>query len=127
MGYRVAAMLRITQATSPAPGAVNEDYVLSGPGWVAVLDGATAPRGVESGCVHGVPWLVRRLSWAIGARIGEALPLREVLAAAISDTRAAHGGLCDLGNPNSPSSTVALLRERGELLDYLVLCDSPVL
>src|SRR5689334_16883747 len=39
---------RITYATQAAPGVVNEDYVVAGPGWAVVLDGATAPAGVDS-------------------------------------------------------------------------------
>jgi hypothetical protein len=47
-------------------------------------------------------------------------------AAAIKDVRAAHASTCDLLNPDSPSATVAVLRRRGEALEYLVLGDSPI-
>ena len=48
------------------------------------------------------------------------------LAAAILAVRADHGGQCDLDHPGTPSSTVCLLRDCGDQVDYLVLCDSPL-
>ncbi|MFG3438864.1 protein phosphatase 2C domain-containing protein [Nonomuraea sp. NPDC047897] len=119
-------MLHVTYATAPAPGGVNEDYVIAGPAWVAVLDGATAPRGVDSGCGHGVPWLVRTLARSLVEPMEAGDPLPEALSRAIAATMDAHGGACDLGNPHAPSSTVAIVRQAGEHLDYLVLCDSPI-
>jgi hypothetical protein len=119
---------QVGYATRAAPGAVNEDYVVAGPGWAVVLDGATAPAGVDSGCVHDVAWLVHRLAAALSARLAaeSAGGLPDVLAEAIKDVCAAHGDTCDLANPDSPSSTVAIARwDRGEL-ECLVLADSPV-
>lgn len=111
------------------PGRPNDDYVVCGPDWVAVFDGATAPAGVDSGCVHDVPWLVRHLA----AEAAALMPLREsplddLLAAAIGGLRARHGGACDLDNPDSPSATATLCRFAGggPRLEYLVLADSPV-
>lgn len=121
--------LQVTYATAAAPGGVNEDYVLAGPSWVVVLDGATARAGVDPGCGHGVPWLVRTLAGALAAGLEESAPgtsLRDVLAGAITATVAAHGGGCDLDNPNSPSCTVALARWRDDRVEYLVLCDAAV-
>lgn len=118
----------ISYATQPAPGAVNEDYVTAGHGWAVVLDGATAPAGVDSGCVHDVAWLVHRLAGALSARL-TAEPggtLADVLAEAIKQVCAAHADTCDLANPDSPSSTVALARwGRGDF-ECLVLADSPI-
>ncbi|MGI5271466.1 protein phosphatase 2C domain-containing protein [Nonomuraea sp. CA-218870] len=119
-------MLRVSYASAAAPGRANEDYVLAGPSWVVVLDGATPAPGVEPGCRHGVPWLVRALAAALAPGMDGGEPLPEVLSAAIAATVKAHDGACDLGNPNSPSATVALARRRGDLLEYLVLCDSAV-
>ncbi|MFI7047318.1 protein phosphatase 2C domain-containing protein [Streptosporangium sandarakinum] len=121
--------MRIAYETAAAPGRPhNEDFVVAGPDWVAVLDGATAPAGVASGCVHDVPWLVARLGGALAHRLAtgprEGLP--DLVAAAIRDTMAAHGNVCDLTSPDSPSSTMAVLRRRGDVLDHLVLCDSPI-
>lgn len=117
-------------ATDPgSPGKPNEDYAVCGPGWAVILDGATAPEGVDSGCVHDVPWLVRHLAADITGELatGSSLPLADILATAIVSTCRYHYASCDLGNPDSPSSTVAILREREGALDYLVLGDSPVI
>lgn len=119
-------MPQVRYATVAAPGSVNEDYVVAGPSWVAVLDGATAPHGVGSGCVHDVAWLVRTLAAGLAARIDGEPPLSDVLAASIAATMDAHGPGCDLDAPHSPSATVALARRRGERVEYLVLCDSAV-
>ncbi|MEV5543527.1 protein phosphatase 2C domain-containing protein [Saccharopolyspora shandongensis] len=119
--------MRATQATIATPGRPNEDYLVTGPDWAFVLDGATAPSGVDSGCVHDVPWLVRRLGGELAQRLaasdGTAVDL---LADAIRATCAAHADTCDLHNPSSPSTTVTLLRVCGDDLEYLVLADSPM-
>lgn len=119
--------MQITCATEAAPGCVNEDRAVCGDGWAFVLDGATAPEGVDSGCIHDVPWLVNHLS----AEIARCMllgtdNLADALALAIAATCAAHAATCDLANPDSPSSTAAIVRVRGGELDYLVLADSPV-
>ncbi|MEU9836344.1 protein phosphatase 2C domain-containing protein [Streptosporangium sp. NPDC048047] len=121
--------MRITHETAAAPGRPrNEDFVVTGPDWAAVLDGATAPAGVVSGCVHDVPWLVARLGGALAHRLatGSRESLPDLVAAVIRDTMTAHGDACDLTGPDSPSSTMTVLRRRGGTLDYLVLCDSPI-
>jgi Protein phosphatase 2C len=121
-------MRYIAYATESAPGCRNEDYVVAGPSWVVLLDGATAPSGVESGCSHGVSWLVERLAAALVAGIaGSERALDDVVAEAISEVCDAHGTTCDLTNPDSPSSTVAIVREREGHLDYLALADSPII
>ncbi|MGE5134651.1 MAG: protein phosphatase 2C domain-containing protein [Gemmatimonadota bacterium] len=123
-----AGTMQITHATASAPGLANEDYACAGADWAVVLDGATAPAGVDSGCVHDVVWLVRRLAAAIATRLllaGEST-LPDLLAAAIEDTARAHTDTCDLGTPDSPSSTVSIVRVRGDALEYLTLGDSPI-
>jgi hypothetical protein len=106
----------------------NEDLVIGGPDFVLVLDGATAPTGIESGCRHSVAWLVARL----GAQLALPLlgrsqaPLTELLADAIAAVRAEHEDTCDLANPDSPSSTVAMVRVTDEQVEHLVLADSPI-
>jgi hypothetical protein len=120
--------MQVTCATRAGDGQGNEDYAVAGPDWAVILDGATAPAGVDSGCVHDVRWLVRQFAAAITARMpATAAPLADLLAEAISDVRHAHGGTCDLGNPDSPSSTVAMCRVTGPVLEYLSLADSAVL
>jgi len=120
--------VRVSYATQAGDGHGNEDYVVAGLDWAVILDGATAPAGVDSGCVHDVRWLVRQLAAAVAARMPAATAgLADLLAEAISDVRQAHGGTCDLSNPDSPSSTVAMCRVTGTALEYLSLADSAVL
>lgn len=117
----------ITYATRPGSERPNEDLVIAGPSWIVVLDGATAAAGVDSGCVHDVAWLVGRLGGALASGLAAdgGASLAEILESAIEATGAAHSGTCDLGNPDSPSATVAMVRVRGRV-EYLVLGDSPV-
>jgi hypothetical protein len=121
--------VQITYATQAAPGEPNEDYVVAGPGWALVLDGATPVPDVDSGCVHTVTWLVRNLAAALAARLAREpdCHLPDLLAEAIKGTCEAHAGSCDLTNPDSPSATLTMLRRRGGELDWLVLADSPLL
>lgn len=113
-------------ATLATPGRVNEDYFAVGPDWAFVLDGATAPSDVDSGCAHDVPWLVHRLGAELAGRLAVPdRPLADVLAEAVESTCAAHADTCDLRNPSSPSSTVSILRA-GDEVEYLVLADSPI-
>lgn len=106
----------------------NEDFVLAGSDFVIVLDGATPVAGFDNGCIHDVPWFVRQL----GLHLAEGLTapndhsLTVVLELAIEQVCHAHADTCDLEDPNSPSSTVALLRVRAEQADYLALADSSV-
>lgn len=119
--------MRTRQASRRGIGLDNEDRVGAGTDWAFVLDGATAPSGVTSGCRHDVSWLVDRLAEALRCALGTPMPLPDVLAVAIDRVRYAHGGGCDLANPDSPSATVALARRSEHGLDYLVLADSAVL
>ncbi|GAA4904873.1 protein phosphatase 2C-like protein [Stackebrandtia albiflava] len=113
-------------ATRPAPGRVNDDGFVIGAGFAAVFDGCTDP-GRDSGCSHDVPWLVARLAGHLSAALLHRpdLPLPEVLAEAIRGMCGDHGD-CDLSNPDSPSTTVTILRETGDRLEYLALADSPL-
>lgn len=109
-------------------GDENQDLALSGADWACVLDGANPPAGVDVGCVHGVAWIVDRL----GARLRVGLddhdtPLAEILREAIRATVADHGPACDMTHPRSPGATVMMARDRGELLEWLVVGDAAVL
>ncbi|HZX07539.1 protein phosphatase 2C domain-containing protein [Kribbella sp.] len=110
------------------PPAVNEDLVLTGPDFALVLDGATAPQGVDSGCQHDVPWLVKQLAIQLAPALlaQSAAPLPDQLAEAIAAVRAAHADTCDVSNPDSPSSTVSIVRLHPDHVEHLVLADSPV-
>jgi hypothetical protein len=124
--------VEIRSACQPAPDrrppAVNEDLVLSGPGFVVVLDGATAPAELDSGCRHSVAWLVGRLGGQLVVPLlgGSTAPLADLLADAIAAVMAEHADSCDLANPDSPSSTVSIVRVSDDQVDQLVLADSPV-
>ncbi|MFI5835385.1 hypothetical protein ACIA5A_17090 [Micromonospora sp. NPDC051300] len=122
-------MMGVRTASDPAPGRLeNEDLVFRFGPLVGVLDGATVPEGFDTGCVHGPAWYVRHLAARIGLAVAArpAATLVSSLAAAILAVRADHGGACDLDHAGTPSSTVCLLREGGDRVDYLVLCDSPL-
>ncbi|MCM0676293.1 hypothetical protein NCC78_16570 [Micromonospora phytophila] len=124
-----ARTMRVRSASAPAPGRpVNEDLVFRFGPLVGLLDGATVPEGFDTGCAHGPSWYVRHLAARLGvaeaARPGATLMSN--LAAAILAVRADHGDGCDLDHPGTPSSTVCLLRDGGDQVDYLVLCDSPL-
>jgi hypothetical protein len=107
---------------------VNEDFGFVLPRLVGVFDGVTAPAGVETGCVHGPAWYVRHLATHLERRyvVAPHSPLSDLLAEAIDHTRADHEGRCDLEHPSTPASTVSLLRETADTVEYLVLCDSPL-
>jgi Protein phosphatase 2C len=120
--------VQVSYVSEATPGRPNEDFVAAGPGWVVLLDGATAPAGVDSGCAHDPAWLVRRLGGQIAARMAleDGKPLPDLVAEAIKVTGEAHTGTCDLENPDSPSATVSLLRRRGAAVEWFVLADSPI-
>lgn len=119
--------MQTAYASETAPGRVNEDYAAAGADWAMVLDGATTPAGAETGCSHGVPWLVRRVAASLthSLTLGRG-PLSGILATAIEEARSAHAGTCDLRNPDSPSTTVSIVRVCGGNLEYLTLGDSPI-
>ncbi|MUL40033.1 protein phosphatase 2C domain-containing protein [Streptomonospora sp. PA3] len=130
--------MRISFASEQGQGRANEDRVCAGGDWALVIDGATAVPGVDSGCRHGVSWMVDRLCGALAAELSaeRPAPLADCLAAAIAAVGRAHGGECDLENPDSPSAAVALARPepsggaaRGAArrVEYLVLADCTVL
>lgn len=128
----MSTKMEITYATASGEAEhSNEDLVLAGPKFAVVLDGATAPAGESSGCIHDVRWFVRQL----GGRLVQQLvvddkdndSLVKHLRSAITWVNSQHEHTCDLSNPSCPSSTVAVLR-LGELyVDALVLSDSTIL
>lgn len=125
--------MQVQVASSPSPArpepVVNEDLVVTGPDFVILLDGATAPVWLDSGCEHTVSWLVAQLGGRLAVPLlaRSTAPLADLLAAAIAGVRDQHAGTCDLSNPDSPSTTVSIVRATATTLDYLVLADSPVL
>lgn len=121
--------MQITYATRAASADVpNDDYVLAAETWAVMLDGATAPAGVDSGCIHTVPWLTAHLANHQAAMLA-AEPereLREVLRESILRTCADHADTCDITNRDSPSSTSVLTRLNDSRFEYAVLGDSGV-
>lgn len=118
--------MRTWSATEPAPGhAENEDAAFHVGQLVGVFDGVTSPVGIDTGCVHGPAWYVRRLTHRLTevAQEGPAESLSDDLAEAIRRVRADHGDRCDLTNPATPAATVCLVRATGDRLDYLLLSD----
>jgi protein phosphatase 2C-like protein len=118
----------ISHASQAAPNVDrNEDCVVTGPDFAVVLDGATATPGVDTGCVHDVSWLVTRLGAELARHLlTTSLSLADILGHAIRAVMAQHADTCDLSNPDSPSSTVAIIRDRDGAVDYLALADSPI-
>jgi hypothetical protein len=112
-------------ASTRGVGAVNEDTVHVSPTGVVVLDGLSAPKDLPMGCVHGTPWFVRQLGTHLINLIGDdAIPLREALRTAITQVNDLHRDTCALDQEAVPASTVVMIRERDDVLDYLVLSDN---
>src|SRR5699024_11449970 len=82
---------------------------------VDVLDGLSTSEGV-GGCHHGTPWYVKHLGEQLLARgsASTSLSLREALRSSIEHVASEHRATCDLANPGTPSSTVALIRRSEE-------------
>jgi hypothetical protein len=106
----------------------NEDFVAASPSVAIVLDGLSAPPALSTGCAHGTPWFVARLGSELlsSATTEPDQPLQEVLAGAIARVADLHGHTCDLDDPGTPASSVTIVREGDQGLDYLVLFDSVI-
>ncbi|MFD9460554.1 hypothetical protein [Streptomyces sp. NPDC060027] len=117
--------MRVAIDTQPGGAAPNEDWVAGTPTLAVVLDGLST-AGLDTGCRHGVPWYVGRLGSQLVASLADPeTTLTAGLAGALEGVAALHPE-CDLGNPGTPSATVAILRQRGGSFDHLVLADSPI-
>lgn len=122
--------MRVTGVSRPRlPDIANDDWLSYTDSLVVALDGCGKPDSIvdsiDTGCRHGVPWYVNTLGPELIRRAADPeTPLRDALADAIGAAAATHRDTCDLNNPNTPSSTVVMLRERGDELDYLALSDS---
>lgn len=115
-------------ATAPGrPDHPNEDFAAATATAAVLLDGVSAPAGLDNGCSHGVSWHTRRLGALLLAGVDAGAPLRDALAEAISAVSAAHEGTCELGDQQTPSATVVAVRVGAEHLEYLVLSDSVLL
>ncbi|MEI5595902.1 hypothetical protein [Streptomyces brasiliscabiei] len=110
-------------ATGELPGGdrPSEDRIFQTPGAVVVLDGVSTvsddePRG---------GWYAETLGGHLIAGLADdpGADLRYVLERAISAVVSGHGLIPGF----SPAATVAMVRQRGEQVDALVLADSPVI
>ncbi|MEV5973012.1 protein phosphatase 2C domain-containing protein [Streptomyces sp. NPDC051921] len=111
-------------SSTPRPGGPNEDFALGSAECVVVLDGAGMPKGLPTGCEHGVAWYVRRLGNALHREATESRrDLAHCLATAIERTADLHRDTCEVDSPFSPSAMVAMLRVRDEQAEWLVLGD----
>ena len=120
--------MRTTFATLPGSAKPNEDFIAVTDDLVVMLDGATTPGAVITGCSHSTRWFARSLGTEIFAHV-EADPTRglaDSLALAIQALNERHQATCDVTHPGHPSATVALLRETADAFEYLVLADSTV-
>lgn len=107
-------------------GQPSEDFVAATPDMIVLLDGAETPDGLDSGCVHGVPWFTRQLGMTV-LRTYRGPTLAGCLDYSIHSVARRHKDVCDLAHPGSPSATVIIVRINGGVLDYLVLADSVLL
>jgi hypothetical protein len=109
-------------------GRPNEDFAGAVPGAGVLLDGAGIP-GTGPICSHGVAWYTHRLGGLLLGLLSrdDGRHLTTILAAAIGETAAAHRGTCDITDPGSPQSTVAIVRAHRGRLEHLLLADSYLL
>jgi hypothetical protein len=114
------------------PGSIsrqNEDFVTASLSVAVVLDGLSAPPALGTGCVHGTPWFVAQLATQVvsAATTARDEPLKELVAGAITRVADSHAHTCDLEHPGTPSSSLAVLREHDQRVEYLLLFDSVIL
>jgi hypothetical protein len=122
--------MQVTLASRRSPDATsNEDFIAATHTAVVVIDGASVPPGLGTGCIHGTAWFARRLGTQLLALLSTEANRSpaDSLAQAITDVATLHADTCDLGHPGSPSATVAILREKPDAVDCLVLGDTTVL
>jgi hypothetical protein len=101
----------------------NEDWLAVTPDLVVVLDGATVRT--DTGCRHDVAWYARHLGAALIANASQRTDLSAALADAIDHVAGLHPD-CDLDHAGTPSAAVAIVRDEGDVMRYLVLGDVSV-
>ena len=106
----------------------NEDFVTATPSVAVVLDGLSAPPALGTGCLHGTPWFVTNLGTQVVSAATSARDesLQDLVASAIRRVADSHAHTCDLEHPGTPSSSLAVLREQDQRVDYLLLFDSVI-
>lgn len=119
--------MRISLATEAASiKRPNEDFVAATDDVIVLLDGATVPGNLETGCRHGTRWFARQLGSEIFTRlVGRPdVNLADCLADAIKALANRHSDTCNIAHPGHPSATVIMVCERPHGFEYLVLADS---
>jgi Protein phosphatase 2C len=122
--------MQVTLTSHRSPDATsNEDFIAATASVAVVIDGASVPPELGTGCGHGTAWFARQLGTQLLALLSTEANRSPAdnLAQAITAVAALHAGTCDLGHPGSPSATVAILREQPDAVDYLVLGDTTIL
>lgn len=117
--------MKVVMASSPGHvGRPNEDFVGAVPGAVVLLDGAGIP-GTDSICRHGVAWYSHTLGATLLGRLSRepGTDLVAALADSIGQVSGQHRHTCDIANPSSPQSTVAIIRFDEDRVDFLLLAD----
>jgi hypothetical protein len=113
------------------PGSVsrsNEDFVTASLSVAVVLDGLSSPPALGTGCLHGTSWFVTQLGTQLLSEATTAgdEPLQDLVASAIARVADSHARTCDLEHPGTPSSSLAILREQDQRVEYLLLFDSVI-
>lgn len=112
--------MEIATAGLPAASGPGQDRYASAEDLVMVLDGATAFDPTTADASVYVDTLAEQIIAALADQ-----PTRD-LADGLSSAIAATADLLAISPGAAPSSTVALLRSRGDVLDLLVLGDSAI-
>jgi hypothetical protein len=91
---------------------------------MVVVDGAGI-RGAEGLCHHGVAWYAHTLGAEVVDRLRQQPVggLRDAVAESIETVTAAHSDTCEVADPSSPQASIAVMRDTGDGVDYLVLGD----
>lgn len=120
--------MRTTFASMSGSARPTEDFVAASDELVVMLDGATTPGAVVTGCTHTTRWFARGLGVEVFRQVEDdsARSLADSLALAIQEFARRHARTCDVTHPGHPSATVALLQETADAVNYLVLADSTI-
>ena len=120
--------MRVVTAIVPGTAQVpNEDAVRFSENVAVVVDGVTAPTGMETGCKHGTPWYANQLASQLVTTSSDGTQdLRSALSLAITNVADLHRESCDLHADGTPSATVAVVRQRKQLVECLVLSDATI-
>jgi len=97
--------MQVTLASHRSPDATrNEDFIAATTSAVVVIDGASVPAGLETGCIHGTAWFARQLGTQLltllSTHIGRSPA--DSLAQAITEVATLHADTCDLSHSGSP-------------------------